>query len=148
MPDAGSGKSAENDHMSEQKQSWMGSGGWSTTQLVWSSVGAFVLGAGLLYGAGFHWVGNWQTGSAVEKRLAVAECVQNFLLEADRGVVYTRLQETTSAFQRRQLIQNNRWAPDREVADLCDTRIRALDPAHFAPQVDDTEAAAETEAPA
>jgi hypothetical protein len=114
--------------------------GWSTTALAWSTIGGFVLGAALLYGAGFHWVGQWQTGEKAGKRLAVASCVQDFLLQPDRGVIYARLKETTSSYQRRQLIREHKLAPSFEIAELCDGRIRTLDPAGF-------EAPAEATAP-
>jgi hypothetical protein len=106
---------------------------WSTTQLAWSCIGSFAAGAVLLYAAGFHWVGQWQTGKEVGQQLAVAACVQEFLLQPDRGVVYAELKSNTNSFQRRQLIQKNKWAPDREVAGLCDERIQGFDAPLFAP---------------
>ena len=119
--------------------------GWSTTALAWGTIGGFVLGAALLYGAGFHWVGQWQTGEEAGKRLAVATCVQDFLLQPDRGVIYARLKETTSSYQRRQLIREHKLAQNFEVAELCDGRIRQLDATGFeAPK----EANAEAKAPA
>jgi hypothetical protein len=105
--------------------------GWSTTQLAWGCIGSFVVGAVFLYAAGFHWVGQWQTGDEVAKKLAVAACMQEFLLQPDRGVIYTELKGNTSSFQRRQLIQKNKWATDREVASLCDQQIQALDASVF-----------------
>jgi hypothetical protein len=122
--------------------------GWSTTQLAWSCIGSLIAGAVLLYAAGFHWVGQWQTGGEVTQKVAVAACVQEFLLHPDRGVVYTELKNNTSSFQRRQLIQKNKWAADREVAGLCDERIQAFDATLFAPQVPPAEEAAETKQPA
>ncbi|HLT01156.1 MAG TPA: hypothetical protein VK001_03215 [Geminicoccaceae bacterium] len=104
---------------------------WTTSQLAWSCIGSFVAGAVLLYAAGFHWIGQWQTGEEVAKKLAVAACMQQFLLQPDRGLIYTELKDTTSSFQRRQLIQKHSWATDREVATLCDQQIRALDEALF-----------------
>jgi hypothetical protein len=105
--------------------------GWSTQTLAWSCVGAFVAGAALLYGAGFYWIGQWQTGEEVAKRLAVAACVQEFLLQPDRGVVYAELKGTTSSYQRRQLIRNHKLAQAFDVAELCGDRIRTLDASHF-----------------
>jgi hypothetical protein len=105
--------------------------GWSTQTLAWSCVGAFVAGAALLYGAGFYWIGQWQTGEEVAKRLAVAACVQEFLLQPDRGVVYAELKGTTSSYQRRQLIRNHKLAQSFDVAELCGDRIRTLDASHF-----------------
>jgi hypothetical protein len=105
--------------------------GWSTTQLAWSCIGSFVAGAVVLYAAGFHWVGQWQTGDEVAQKLAVAGCMQQFLLQPDRGVIYTELKGNTSSYQRRQLIQKNNWATDREVANLCDQQIQALDASLF-----------------
>jgi hypothetical protein len=106
---------------------------WSTSQLAWSCTGSFIAGVAFLYAVGFHWFGQWQTGDAVAKQLAVAACVQAFLLQPDRGVIYTELKGTTSSYQRRQLIQKNKWASDREVADLCDQQILAFDASVFEP---------------
>jgi hypothetical protein len=105
--------------------------GWSTTQLAWSCIGSFVAGAVVLYAAGFYWLGQWQTGDEVAQKLAVAACMQQFLLQPDRGVIYTELKANTSSYQRRQLIQKNNWATDREVASLCDQQIQALDASLF-----------------
>jgi hypothetical protein len=116
--------------------------GWSTTQLAWGCIGSFVAGAVLLYAAGFHWIGQWQTGEEVAQKLAVAACVQDFLLHPDRGVIYTQLKNNTSSFQRRQLIQSNKWAADREVAGLCDERIQGFDPTQLAPPATSPEEAA------
>ena|ERR687891_1243957 len=121
--------------------------GWTTTQLAWGCIGSFVAGAVLLYAAGFHWLGQWQTGGEVAQKLAVAGCVQEFLLQPDRGVVYAELKNNTSSFQRRQLIQKNKWAADREVAGLCDEQIQAFDAMLFQP-AQPVEEAAGTNAPA
>ncbi len=117
-----------------------GARGWTTKQLAWGCIGSFAVGAIALYAAGFYWVGQWQTSEAVHKKLAVASCVQNFLLQPDRGVVFTQLKDTSSSYQRRQLIREREWASDRDVADLCDDQIQALDPALFeAPETADAE---------
>jgi len=114
---------------------------WSTSALAWGIVGGFVAGAALLYGAGFYWVGQWQTGEQAQKRLAVASCVQDFLLQPDRGVIYARLKETTSSYQRRQLIREHKLANSFDIAELCDERIRAFDASSFeAPKEANTEA--------
>jgi hypothetical protein len=105
--------------------------GWSTQTLAWGCIGAFVAGAALLYGAGFYWVGQWQTGEEVAKKLAVAACVQDFLLQPNRGVVYAELKGTTSSYQRRQLIRNHKLAQNFDVAEMCGDRIRTLDASHF-----------------
>ena len=105
--------------------------GWSTQTLAWSCIGAFVAGAALLYGAGFYWVGQWQTGEEVAKKLAVAACVQDFLLQPDRGVVYAELKGTTSSYQRRQLIRNRKLAQSFDVAEMCGDRIRTFDASQF-----------------
>jgi hypothetical protein len=55
--------------------------------------------------------------------------VQDFLLQPDRGIVYTQLKDNSSSFQRRQLIRERKWAIDRDVAALCDDQILGLDPA-------------------
>jgi hypothetical protein len=122
--------------------------GWSTTQLAWSCIGSFVAGAALLYGAGFHWVGQWQTGGETARNMAAAGCVQQFLLQPDRGVIYAELKANTSSYQRRQLIQKHTWAADREVADLCDQQIQALDAALFEAAEELPEEAAAGRAPA
>jgi hypothetical protein len=122
--------------------------GWSTSQLAWSCIGSFVAGAALLYGAGFHWVGQWQTGEVAARKLAAAGCVQQFLLQPDRGVTYAELKANTSSYQRRQLIQKHNWAVDREVADLCDQQIQALDAALFEVSEELPEEAAAGRAPA
>ena len=122
--------------------------GWSTTQLAWSCIGSFVAGAVVLYGAGFHWMGQGQTGEEVARKVAVAACVQAFLLQPDRGVIYAELKSNTSSYQRRQLIQKNKWAADREVATLCDQRIQALDAGLFEPPQELPEEAAVGKQPA
>lgn len=117
-----------------------GSRGWTTKNLVWTGIGSFAAGAIALYVVGFHWMGQWQTGAEVSQKLAVAACVQDFLLQPDRGVVYTQLKDNTSSFQRRQLIRERKWAPDRDIAALCDDQIRTLDPTLFeAPETADAE---------
>ena len=107
--------------------------GWSTTQLAWSCIGSFVAGAVLLYAAGFHWVGQWQTGEEVAQKVAVAGSVQEFLLQPDRGVIDTELKNNSSSYQRRQLIQKNKWAANRDVAGLCDQQIQSFDPSRLTP---------------
>ena len=122
--------------------------GWTTTQLAWSCIGSFVAGAVLLYAAGFHWVGQWQTGEEVAQKVAVAGCVQEFLLQPDRGVIHAELTNNSSSYQRRQLIQNNKWATDREVADLCDSQIRGFDASRLAPPAAPVDEAADAKQPA
>ena len=122
--------------------------GWTTTQLAWGCIGSFVAGAVLLYAAGFHWIGQWQTGEEVAQKLAVAACVQEFLLQPDRGVVHAELKGNTSSYQRRQLIQKKEWATDREVASLCDQQIQAMDAALFEAPEDLPEEAAAGRQPA
>jgi hypothetical protein len=117
-----------------------GARGWTTKQLAWGCIGSFAAGAIALYAAGFHWVGQWQTGEEVSQRLAVAACVRDFLLQPDRGVVYTQLKGNTSSYQRRQLIRERKWATDRDVAGLCDEQILGLDPTLLeVPETADTE---------
>jgi hypothetical protein len=106
---------------------------WTTKQLVWGCVGAAAVGAILTYQAGFNWIGQWQTGGEVQKRLAISACVENFLLQPDRGVIYATLKDTSSAYQRRKLIQDSELASAFDVADSCDEQIRALDAALFPP---------------
>ena len=131
--------------MSHGKPTTSSGSGWSTKTLAWSCIGGFALGAAMLYGAGFYWVGQWQTGEQTKKTLAVAGCVQDFLLQPDRGVIYARLKDTSSSYQRRQLIREHKLATSFDIAELCDDRIRALDPSSFeAPK----EANVEANAPA
>lgn len=131
--------------MSQPSRTPISSRSWTTKQLASSCVGSFLVGVVVLYGTGFHWLGEWQTGEEVEQKLAVAACVQDFLLQPNRGVMYADLKGTRSAYQRRQLIQKSNLAASREVAELCDQRIQAFDPAQFEqPQ----EAEAETKQPA
>ena len=131
--------------MSHGKPTTSSGSGWSTKTLAWSCIGGFALGAAMLYGAGFYWVGQWQTGEQTQKTLAVAGCVQDFLLQPDRGVIYARLKDTSSSYQRRQLIREHKLATSFDIAELCDDRIRALDPSIFeAPK----EATAEANEPA
>lgn len=104
---------------------------WDTRTLGWSCIGSLVLGAVLLYGAGFYWLGQWQTGGQVQKSQAIASCVQDFLLQPDRGLIYAKLKETTSSYQRRQLIREHKLATTFDVAELCDDQIRALDATSF-----------------
>jgi hypothetical protein len=116
-------------------QSNQGTGrrGWTTKQLVWGCLGSVAVGAILTYQAGFNWVGQWQTGEEVLKKTAVSVCVQEFLLQPDRGVTYATLKETSSAYQRRKLIQDSKLASAYAVADACDEQIRALDAGLFPP---------------
>jgi hypothetical protein len=119
--------------------------GWTTKQLAWGCIGSFAVGAIALYAVGFHWVGQWQTGEEVGKKLAVASCMQNFLLQPDRGVVYAELKGNSSSYQRRHVNRDHKWATDRDVAGLCDEQILGLDPAMLEPP---TTADAETNKPA
>jgi hypothetical protein len=107
--------------------------GWTTKQLAWGCLGAAAVGAILTYQAGFNWIGQWETGEEVENKIAVSTCVQEFLLQPDRGVIYATLKDTTSPYQRRKLIQDSKLASAFGVADACDERIRALDAALFPP---------------
>lgn len=104
---------------------------WTTKNLTWAVIGGAVLGGGLLYGAGFHWLGAWQTGEQVSRQLAVAACMESFLLQPDRGLIYAELKGNTSAYKRRQLLRKNKWASDNDIASLCDGQIQALDATLF-----------------
>lgn len=115
--------------MSQPKQTSPRS--WTTRELAWGCIGSLVVGAVLIYGTGFHWIGEWQTGEQVGKKLAVASCVQDFLLQPDRAAMYSDLRSQTSAYKRRQVIQGAKLASGREVAELCDQRIQAFDPSYF-----------------
>jgi hypothetical protein len=110
-----------------------GARGWTTKQLVWGCLGSLAVGAILTYQAGFNWLGQWETGKEVHSRTAVSACVQDFLLQPDRGVIYAKLKDTSSAYQRRNLLQDSKLASAFDVADGCDKQIRALDAALFPP---------------
>lgn len=110
-----------------------GARGWTTKQLVWGCLGSAVVGAILTYQAGFNWIGQWETGEEAQNRVAVSTCVQEFLLQPDRGVIYATLKDTSSAYQRRKLIQDAELASAFAVADACDEQIRALDQTLFPP---------------
>jgi hypothetical protein len=105
--------------------------GWTTKQLVWGCLGSLAVGAILTYQAGFNWVGQWETGQEVQKKFAASTCVQDFLLQSDRGVIYAALKDTTSPYQRRKLIQDSKLASAFDVADACEQQIRALDATLF-----------------
>jgi hypothetical protein len=107
--------------------------GWTTKQLVWGCLGSLAVGAILMYQAGFNWVGKWETGEEAEKKSAVSACVQEFLLQPDRGVIYATLKDTSSSYQRRKLIQDSKLASAFAVADACEEQIRALDAGLFPP---------------
>jgi hypothetical protein len=104
---------------------------WTTKQLVWSSVVSLAIGAIVTYQAGFNWIGSWETGEQVQKRLAISACVQEFLLKPDRGITYAALKGMTSSFQRRQLVQDQKLASNFDVADACGEQIRDLDETLF-----------------
>jgi hypothetical protein len=106
---------------------------WTTKQMVWTCIVSLALGAVVTYQAGFNWVGNWETGTQVQQRLAISACVQEFLLKPDRGVIYTTLKDTTSSYQRRQLVRDSKLAADLGVADACGDQIRGLDATLFPP---------------
>ena len=99
--------------------------------LVWSGIGGFVVGAGLLYGAGFYWIGHWQTGQEVQSKLDVAACVRDFLLQPDRGVIYAKLKGTPSSYQRRELIRDHKLADSFATADACDSQILGFNASSF-----------------
>jgi hypothetical protein len=105
--------------------------GWETGTLIWSCIGSFVVGAAILYGAGFYWIGHWQTGEQVQSQLALAACVRDFLLQPDRGALYVQLKETPSSYQRRQLIRDRKLADSFTTADQCGDQIRAFDASNF-----------------
>jgi hypothetical protein len=110
-----------------------GARGWTTKQLVWGCLGSVAVGAILTYQAGFNWIGQWETGEEVQKRISVSACVENFLLQSDRGVIYAALKDTSSSYQRRKLIQDSELASAYDVADSCDEQIRGLDATLFPP---------------
>jgi hypothetical protein len=106
---------------------------WTTKQLAWGCIGSLAVGAVVTYQAGFNWVGQWETGAEVQQRMAISTCVEQFLLQPDRGVIYAKLKGTDSSYQRRKLIQDSKLASVFGVADSCDERIRGLDETLFPP---------------
>jgi hypothetical protein len=88
---------------------------------------------GKCHARGWQDRGPWETGSEAQKKVAVSACVQQFLLQPDRGIIYAKLKDTSSSYQRRQLIQDTKLAAAFDVADACDEQIRALDGALFPP---------------
>jgi hypothetical protein len=104
---------------------------WTTKQLGWTCIASLAIGAIVTYQAGFNWIGSWETGGEVQKRLAVSACVQEFLLKPDRGVTFAALKGMTSSFQRRQLVQDQKLASNFDVADACGEQIRELDETLF-----------------
>jgi len=106
---------------------------WTTKQMAWTCIVSLAVGAFVTYQAGFNWIGGWETGTQVQQRLAISACVQQFLLQPDPGLIYTTLKDTSSSYQRRQLVQNSKLAADFNVADACGDQIRGLDATLFPP---------------
>lgn len=106
---------------------------WTTKHLAWACIGSAAVGAILTYQAGFNWIGGWETGEEAQKKVAVSACVQQFLLQPDRGVIYAKLKDTSSSYQRRQLIQDGKLATAFDIADACGEQIRGLDATLFPP---------------
>ena len=104
---------------------------WTTKQVMWTSVVSLAVGAIVTYQAGFNWVGNWETGDEVAQTLAVSACVQQFLLQPDRSVIYAALMDTNSSFQRGRLLQEHKLASVSAVAKDCGDKIGTLDAAIF-----------------
>jgi hypothetical protein len=104
---------------------------WTTKQMVWTCVVSLAVGAIVTYQAGFNWVGSWQTGEEVQRKLAISACVKDFLLQPDRGVIYTTLKETNSSYQRGRLLQEHKLASGSSVAKDCGDEIGTLDAAMF-----------------
>jgi hypothetical protein len=99
--------------------------------MVWTGVVSLAIGAIVTYQAGFNWVGNWETGEQVQQKLAVAGCVQDFLLQPDRGVIYATLMSTDSAYQRGRMLQEHKLASVSTVAKDCSDQISTFDRALF-----------------
>jgi hypothetical protein len=104
---------------------------WTTKQVVWTSVISLAVGAIVTYQAGFNWIGSWETGEEAAQKLAVSACVQHFLLQPDRSVIYATLMETNSAYQRGRLLQERELAPGSAIAKDCGDKIGNLDAAMF-----------------
>ena len=104
---------------------------WTTKQMGWACGVSLAIGAVVTYQAGFNWVGSWETGEQVDEKLAVATCVQEFLLEPERGVIYAALSGIESSYQRRRVLQDHKLAAASTVADRCGDEIRTLDATLF-----------------
>jgi hypothetical protein len=99
--------------------------------MAWVSVVSVAVGAIITYQAGFHWVGQWQTGKQVAEKMAIAACVKEFLLQPDRGVIYATLKDSTSSYQRSRLLQDQQLASSSNVAQECGNEIGSFDAAMF-----------------
>jgi hypothetical protein len=116
--------------MAQSNPGWAGRS-WTTKQVMWTSVISLAVGAIVTYQAGFNWIGSWETGEEVAQKLAVSACVQQFLLQPDRSVIYATLMDSNSAFQRGRLLQERGLAPGSAVAKDCGDKIGILDAAMF-----------------
>ena len=112
-------------------QSNQGSRRWTSKQLMWGCVLSLGVGAIVTYQTGFNWVGQWETGQEVEQKLAVATCVEDFLLKSDRGVIHAALKDIDSSYKRRQMLQEQKLASGSSVADACGDQIRAFEAIMF-----------------
>lgn len=116
--------------MAQSNRGWAARS-WTTKQVVWTSVVSLAVGAILTYQAGFNWVGAWETGTEAERKLAVSACVQQFLLQPDRSVIYATLMGTNSAYQRGRVLQEHELASVSTVAKDCGDAIATFDAALF-----------------
>jgi hypothetical protein len=98
--------------------------------MAWTCVISLAVGAIVTYQAGFAW-GGWETGEQVQQKVAVSACVQEFLLQPDRGVIYASLKGTDSSYQRGRLLQEHKLASLSAVAKTCSDQIGAFDAALF-----------------
>jgi hypothetical protein len=98
--------------------------------MVWTCVISLAVGAIATYQAGFNW-GGWETSEQVQQKVAVSACVQQFLLQPDRAVIYASLMGTDSPYQRGRLLQEHKLASVSTVAKACSDEISTFDAALF-----------------
>jgi hypothetical protein len=104
---------------------------WSTKQLGWTCAISLAVGAIVTYQAGFNYVGAWETGTEVQRKMAVSACVKEFLLQPNRGVIYASLMDTNSSYQRGKVLQEHKLASGSSVAKECGDEISSFDAAMF-----------------
>jgi hypothetical protein len=87
---------------------------------------------------GFGYPGDWVTGDthqeAVAHEAAVGACVQAFLLQPDRQVIYTAVKEQTSRYRQRSVLDDHEIKTSTSaVGYACAERIAAFDASAITP---------------
>ena len=129
---------------------------WQPTKatLFWSCIGSVIVALVI----GFTW-GGWVTGGTSRDmattagtdatgQLASVICVERFLASPTAAAQLAELQELTSSYQQRQLIEKTGFATmpeqdsaNRRAADLCAKVLASFTPEDLAPATGDTAAA-------